>query len=285
MDWSERRTRFRNLIEGDRCVHPGSVFDAMSARIAEDLGFKIGMFAGSIASLAVLGAPDHIVLTLSEFAGQAYRICRAGNLAILVDADHGYGNALNVMRTVQELETAGVCAASIEDTELPQPFGSLGIPRMLSIEEGVGKMKAAVEARQDSKFVIAGRTSACIISDVNDCIDRAKAYEGAGVDMIFLAGVNSIDDIEAVAAEINLPMVIGGGPVPDLDHYSSIGVRVALQGHKPIMAAVQAVYDTLKSLRDGIPHADIEYYAKPDLLKQVTRDSDYDRWMSEFLSS
>ena len=131
MDWSARRTRFRALIEGDRCVHPGSVFDAMSARIAEDLGFEIGMFAGSTASLAVLGAPDHIVLTLPEFAGQAYRICRAGNLAILVDADHGYGNALNVMRTVEELETAGVSAASIEDTELPQPFGSVGTPRML----------------------------------------------------------------------------------------------------------------------------------------------------------
>ena len=103
MDWTERRTRFRTQIEGEKCVHPGSVFDAMSARIAEDLGFEIGMFAGSTASLAVLGAPDHIVLTLPEFAGQAYRICRAGNLAILVDADHGYGNALNVMRTVQEL--------------------------------------------------------------------------------------------------------------------------------------------------------------------------------------
>ena len=171
MDWTERRTRFRALIEGDRCVHPGSVFDAMSARIAEDLGFEIGMFAGSTASLAVLGAPDHIVLTLSEFG--RLRICRAGNLAILVDADHGYGNALNVMRTVEELETAGVCAASIEDTELPQP-GSVGTPRMLSIVKGASKMKAAVEARQDPKFVIAGRTSACTISDVDDCIARVK---------------------------------------------------------------------------------------------------------------
>ena len=88
---------------------------------------------------------SHVV----RIRGPAYRICRAGNLAILVDADHGYGNALNVMRTVEELETVGVCAASIEDTELPQPFGSVGTPRMLSIEEGAGKMKAAVEARQD----------------------------------------------------------------------------------------------------------------------------------------
>src|SRR6185369_8808629 len=104
MNWTERRERFRAILANGRCVHPGSVFDPISARIAEDLGFEIGMFAGSTASLTVLGAPDLIVLTLSEFAEQAYRICRAGDLALLVDADHGYGNALNVQRTVQELE-------------------------------------------------------------------------------------------------------------------------------------------------------------------------------------
>ena len=116
MNWTDRRERFRAILGGSRCVHPGSVFDPISARIAEDLGFEVGMFAGSVASFTVLGAPDLIVLTLSEFAAQAYRICWAGNLPLLVDADHGYGNALNVMRTVQELETAGVAAICIEDT-------------------------------------------------------------------------------------------------------------------------------------------------------------------------
>src|SRR5919199_3800597 len=118
MHWTERRERFRAILAGPRCVHPGSVYDAMSARIAEDLGFEVGMFAGSTASLAVLGAPDLIVLTLSEFADQAYRINRAGRLPLLVDADHGYGNALNVRRTVEELESGGICAMSIEDTVL-----------------------------------------------------------------------------------------------------------------------------------------------------------------------
>ena len=94
--------------------------------IAEGLGFEVGMFASSIASLTGLAAPDHIVLTLSEFAGQVYRICRASNVPLLVDVDHGYGNALNVMRTVEELETAGVAALSIENTELPQPYGFEG---------------------------------------------------------------------------------------------------------------------------------------------------------------
>jgi len=112
--WSERRGRLRAVLSGSQCVHPGSVFDPISARIAEDLGFEVGMFAGSIASFTVLGAPDIIVLTLSEFADQAHRICRAGDLPLLCDADHGYGNGLNVMRTVEELETAGVAALSIE---------------------------------------------------------------------------------------------------------------------------------------------------------------------------
>ncbi|MCH7889010.1 MAG: isocitrate lyase/phosphoenolpyruvate mutase family protein, partial [Proteobacteria bacterium] len=124
MRWTERRERLRALLAGRRCIHPGSVFDPISARIAEDLGFEVGMFAGSVASMVVLGAPDLIVLTLTEFAEQAHRICRAGNLPLLVDADHGYGNALNVKRTVEELETAGVAALTIEDTALPQSFGA-----------------------------------------------------------------------------------------------------------------------------------------------------------------
>src|SRR5687767_14616787 len=125
MHWTPRREAFRAVLAGDRCVHPASVFDPTSARIAEDLGFELGMFAGSIASLTVLGAPDLIVLTLSEFAQQALRINRAGNLPLLVDADHGYGNALNVKRTVEELETAGVAALTIEDTLLPTAFGEV----------------------------------------------------------------------------------------------------------------------------------------------------------------
>jgi carboxyvinyl-carboxyphosphonate phosphorylmutase len=186
-------------------VHPGSVFDPISARIAEDLGFEVGMFAGSIASFTVLGAPDIIVLTLSEFADQAHRICRAGNLPLLCDADHGYGNALNVMRTVEELETAGVAALSIEDTALPQPFGSQGKAQLLSVDEGVGKMRAALEARRDSGLVICGRTSAASMTGVADAIVRAKAYAAAGVDAIFLVGVKTRADLDAIAAEIKLP--------------------------------------------------------------------------------
>src|SRR3984893_9432331 len=137
MNWTERRERFRALMAGNRCVHTGSVYDAVASRIAEDLGFEVGIFSGSIGSMAVLGAPDLVVMTLTEFAAQANRVCRAGNLCLLVDADHGYGNALNVRRTVEELETAGICAMSIEDTVLPRPYGPSGKPTLIPIEEGI----------------------------------------------------------------------------------------------------------------------------------------------------
>ena len=147
MNWQPRREIFHSVLNSERCVYPGSVYDPLSARIAEKVGFEIGMFAGSIASLAVLGDPDHILITLSEFADQAYRINRASSIPLMVDADHGYGNALNVMRTVQELGNAGVSGLSVEDTDLPLTYGTDGKPTLLSVEEGMGKMKAAAEAR------------------------------------------------------------------------------------------------------------------------------------------
>ena len=283
--WTERRERFRAVLAGSHCVHPGSVFDPISARIAEELGFEVGMFAGSIASFTVLGAPDLIVLTLTEFADQARRICRAGNLPLLCDADHGYGNALNVMRTVEELETAGIAALSIEDTALPQPFGSKGKAQLLSIEEGVGKMRAAVAARHDSGLVIAGRTSAASITSVADAIARAKAYEAAGVDAIFLVGVKTRADLDAIAAEISLPLILGctGKELLDLAYLSERNVRVCLQGHQPFMAAVQAVHDTLKALREGTPADRLARVADDEMMKRLTRNGDYARWSKDWL--
>ena len=286
MDWTRRRERFRAILEGDTCVHPGSVFDPISARIAEDLGFEVGMFAGSVASMTVLGAPDLIVLTLSEFAGQAYRINRAGGLPLLVDADHGYGNALNVKRTVEELETAGVAALSIEDTDLPQPFGTVGRTRLLSIEEGVGKMRAALAGRQDPRLVIAGRTSAPAVTGIDDAIARARAYEATGVDAIFMVGIRTREDVAAVAGEVRLPLILGGvnPELSDRGWLAEHGVRVALQGHQPFAAAVNAVHETLKALREGTPPGDLPGVAPQDLMRRITRDADYRRSMEDFLS-
>ncbi len=286
MHWTPRRERFRAVLAGDRCVYPASVFDPVSARIAEDLGFEIGMLAGSIGSLAVLGAPDLIVLTLTELAEQALRINRAGALPLLVDADHGYGNALNVKRTVEELETAGVAALTIEDTALPQPFGEVGQTRLISLEEGVGKMRAALEGRQDPSLVVAARTSAMQVGGVEETIRRVRAYAAVGVDAVFLAGVNTRDQLDAVAAEVKLPLLLArvAPAIADLDYLSQRNVRVALQGHLPFMAMMQAVHDTMKALRDGVPPNKVPGVAPEEVVKRLTRDEDYRRWTQEFLS-
>ena len=286
MNLTDRRQRFRSILEGNRCVHPGSVFDPISARIAEDLGFEVGMFAGSIASGTVLGAPDLIVLTLTEFAQQIHRICRAGDLSLFVDADHGYGNALNVRRTVEELETAGVSGLTIEDTVLPLSFGSAGEGNLISVEEGVGKMKAALSARQDPTLCIAGRSSALRFGGLEEAIKRTKAYEQAGVDAMFLAGAQTKDEVLAVRAETTIPLILGGagGELSDLDFLGKAGVKVALQGHLSFQASIKAVYDTMKSLRDGVSPGDLQdNLAASALMDQVTRRSDYSQWTNDFL--
>ena len=286
MNLTRRRERYRSILTGDQCIYPGSVFDPISARIAEDLGFEVGMFAGSIASGTVLGAPDLIVLTLTEFAQQIHRICRASDLSLMVDADHGYGNALNVMRTVEELETAGVAALTIEDTVLPRAFGAAGQEQLISLEEGVGKMKAALAARQDPALVIVARTGALRISGISDTIHRAKAYQAAGVDAVFLVGLQTNEELGAVHAEVEIPLLLGGvsGELTDLQFLAANGVRIALQGHLAFQAAVKAVYDTLKALREGVPPADLApRLASAELMSQVTRQQDYSRWTAEFL--
>ena len=283
MHWTDRREASRAVIGGTECIHPGSVFDAMSARIAEDLGFEVGMFAGSTASLTVLGAPDLIVLTLSEFAAQAYRINRAGKLPLMVDADHGYGNALNVMRTVQELETAGVAGMMVEDTILPRTFGEKK-PGLIAIEEGIGKMRAALRAREDKSMVIIGRTSAAALTSPEDALARAKAYQAVGVDAMFFAGGVTPAFLDAAHAELRIPIMLGGGGMPDRATLASKGVRIALQGHQPIMAAVQAVHDTLKALRDGTKPSDLKGVASAETMARVTREGDYKAWTDEFLN-
>ncbi len=252
----------------------------MSARIAWDLGFEIGVLAGSTASLAVLGAPDLIVLTLTELAEQARRIGRAAGLPLLVDADHGYGNALNVMRTVQELETAGVAALTIEDTELPRPFGPVGT-RLLPLDEGIGKIKAALAARVDPALVVVARTGALALTGLDDAVIRVRAYAALGADAIFLTGLQDLAQLDAIAGAVKLPLIIAGSN--NLGIQALPGVRITLQGHQPIMAAVKATYAALKALRDGVTPGSLPGLPSEALVRQVTRREDYDGWMQRFL--
>jgi carboxyvinyl-carboxyphosphonate phosphorylmutase len=284
MTFRKRRDALRSILSGPACVRPGSVYDAISIRIAEDLGFEVGMFGGSVASLAVLGDPDVTLITLTELAEQMRRMSRAAALPVLVDADHGYGNALNVRRTVQELETAGAAGLTIEDTLLPQAYGQAKT-QLISLEEGVGKMKAALDGRADPSLVIVGRTGAASISSLDDAIARARAYQATGVDALFFTGIKTRNELEAIAAATTLPIVLGGAPeeMSDPDYLRDRRVRIALQGHAPVAAATQAVYETLKALREGLPPKDLKRLASSELTGRVTREVDVKARLAKFL--
>jgi carboxyvinyl-carboxyphosphonate phosphorylmutase len=284
MAYRKRREALRSILSGPRCIRPGSVYDAISIRIAEDLGFEVGMFGGSVASLAVLGDPDIALITLTELAEQMRRMSRAASLPVLVDADHGYGNALNVRRTVQELDAAGAGGLTIEDTLLPQTFGEKKT-QLISLEEGVGKMKAAVDGRGDPSLVILARTGAASITSLGDAIERARAYEATGVDGLFFTGIKNRAELDAIAQATRLPIVLGGAPeeMNDLDYLRERRVRIALQGHAPIAAATQAVYETLKALREGTPPKNLKGLASSELTARVTRDAETKKRTSELL--
>jgi oxaloacetate decarboxylase len=284
MAFRKRRDALRKILSGSACIRPGSVYDATSIRIAEDLGFEVGMFGGSVASLAVLGDPDIALITLTELAEQMRRMSRAASLPVLVDADHGYGNALNVRRTVQELDAAGAAGLTIEDTLLPQAFGQIKT-QLISLEEGVGKMKAALDGRGDPTLVIMARTGAPSVTSLDDAIARAKAYQAVGVDALFFTGIKARGELEAIAAVTTLPIVLGGAPEEMLEpnYLAAQRVRIALQGHAPFAAATQAVYDTLKALREGTLPKNLKGLASPELTARVTRDVAIKASSAEFL--
>jgi oxaloacetate decarboxylase len=285
MAFRKRREALRSILSGMRCIRPGSVYDAISIRIAEDLGFEVGMFGGSVASLAVLGDPDVALITLTELAEQMRRMSRAATLPVLVDADHGYGNALNVRRTVQELEAAGAGGLTIEDTLLPQAFGEKKT-QLISLEEGVGKMKAAVDGRSDPTLVILARTGAISVTSLGDAIERARAYQETGVDGLFFTGIRSRDEVEAISAATRLPIVLGGAPeeMIDLDWLKDKRVKIALQGHAPFAAATQAVYETLKALREGTLPKQLKGLASAELTNRVTREAETKAQLAAFLA-
>ncbi|WP_349969547.1 oxaloacetate decarboxylase [Pseudomonas caspiana] len=276
------RQNFRALLASQTCFETASVFDPMSARIAADLGFEVGILGGSVASLQVLAAPDFALITLSEFAEQATRIGRVAQLPVIADADHGYGNALNVMRTVEELERAGVAALTIEDTLLPAQFGRKSTD-LITIEEGIGKVKAALEARIDPELSIIARTNAGVLP-VKDIIERTKAYEKAGADGICIVGINDFEHLEQISEHLSVPLMLvtyGNPKLNDSQRLASLGVRIIVKGHGAYFAAIKATYDSLRAQRQ-VTHSTSNLSAT-ELTHTYTLPENYVAWAKEFM--
>lgn len=279
----QRRERFREILSRDEITRPASIYDAISARLAEDAGFDLGILSGSVANQAILGAPDLALATLSEVAEQARRISRGSSLPFWIDADHGYGNAFSVMRTIEDLEAAGASAVSIEDTHLPRPFGGTATA-LISIDEFSGKLCAAVRARQDPSFVVIGRTASFDREGMEAAKRRIESCNEAGVDCIHIAGRATPDELQALASVTNLP-IIANGEIADSPVALACGVRIAEWNHVPFSAVINTLRDSYAYLLAGGAAADLQQKggASTQLTRVALSHDHYDDAAHQFL--
>jgi carboxyvinyl-carboxyphosphonate phosphorylmutase len=280
--FTERRQRLREIISAATITNPGTVYDGVSARTAQLAGYEVGLMGGSIVSHTVLSAPDIMLITLSELAEQVRRACRVSDISLMVDADHGYGNALNVARTVQEIEAAGASSLSIEDTLLPQRFGQG--TEVISREEFEGKLRAAVSARVDPRFVVVGRIEAMLLLGFDEVLARAEICNRAGVDLIFARGGIDQAQLEQLSSITDLPFQLQAGKIPD-DVLIKNRVRLVGYGHVAFMTMLKGLYEGQKHMHDQKSLAGLEDKVLPvELQKQVLGEAGYNAMVKEFLT-
>ena len=248
-----RRRRLRELLRGPRILIAPGAYDGLSARLVEQAGFDVCYMTGSGVANSQLGEPDLGLTTMSEMATQASRMCAAMTLPLIADADTGYGGVLNVRRTVQEYERAGVAALHIEDQVFPKRCGHFAGKAVIPLEEMVGKIRAALEARTDPDLVIIARTDSRAVEGFDAAMARARAYEEAGADMLFVEAPQSIEEMRAITNSFQVPLVanmVEGGATPILpdSELESLGYKVVLHAGSLLRSAAFAVQETLRHL-------------------------------------
>ena len=286
MTFANQRKQFRNYLNGSNIGYPISVFDPISARIADHLKIDLGILGGSVASAAILAAPDIMVLTLSELSDQVERICRVSDISLMVDADNGYGNALNTSRTIQELERAGAAAITIEDAALPSQYGNADTS-LISCEEMMGKLRAATDAKRDPNTVIIARTNGLSTTTLDDTSKRVSAYSTLNVDAIMLVGAKEYGDIESIRSNTHLPLVLGSASdkLKEQSFLSKNNVKIVLTGHQPFFTAMKTLYESLKHLKDGgDPSVLKEQSIAAELQKAILNSGEYQRQQKDYLS-
>lgn len=235
-------------------VLPG-VFDALSAKIAEHVGFEAMFQTGYGSSAALLGMPDFGLLNSGETVDNAMRIIRAVRVPVLVDADTGYGNPLNVWRLVRDLESLGAAGIFLEDQVWPKRCGHMAGKGVIPRDEYIPKLKAALEARRSKDFIIVARTDARAPVGLEEAIERGKAYRKAGADVIFVEAPRSVEELKKVANEIDAPLVanmIEDGATPNLSasELLRIGYRIAVFPLSAIYSATFAMRQVLTELKN-----------------------------------
>lgn len=205
---SHVRERFRSVLARPTCTLAANIFDPLSARIAHMLEYDVCVLSGSVGKVANLTVPDLVLSNMSDVVDHCRRITRIADVSLMVDAEDGFGNAVNVMRTVKELDAAGVSAIEIEDNIVPKQF-HVSHPGLVSKAEQVGKLKAAAAARTDSTTVVVARTSALAECSLDEALDRIRAYADTGAEALMLVGVHrGRADLEAVHQATPLPLCV-----------------------------------------------------------------------------
>jgi 2-methylisocitrate lyase-like PEP mutase family enzyme len=249
------RKQLRSLVEARRGIIVPGAFNALSAKVIADLGFEAIYVTGAGVTNMWFGMPDQGFMGLHEIADHTARIRDAVDVPLIVDADTGFGNALNVRHTVRVLERAGADCIQLEDQVAPKRCGHFSGKEVISTEEAVSKIKAAVDARQDPDFLIMARTDAAATLGFEAAIERAQKFAEAGADILFVEAVTEAEQVRALPQRLAKPqlmnMVIGGRtPIFNADQLGELGYGIVLYANAALQGAVAGMQKTLTVLRD-----------------------------------
>ena len=274
---SRARESFREVLSRPECTLAANIFDPLSARIAHLLDYEVCVLSGSVGKAANLGVPDGVLSNMSDVVDHCRRITRIADVSLMVDAEDGFGNAVNVVRTVREMEAAGVAGIEIEDNFVPRRF-NVADPGLVSTEEQVGKLEAAVEARTDPTTVIVARSAALGLCPLDEALERVRAYSQTGAEALMLTGAQSREQLEAVHQATSLPLCVLSPPADARNDQAFLNsnMRILMLGNPTFAVAVKAIHDSLKHLKDGGALEDLAgQQAPPDLLRQVNRTDEF----------
>ena len=259
------RARLRELLAASAPLVAPGAYDALSARLVEQAGFDAVYMTGFGTTASLIGRPDVGLLSGAEMVDNARRIAAAVDVPVIADADTGYGNALNVVRTVQLYEQAGVAGIQLEDQVMPKKCGHMSGKALIGVDEMVGKVRAACRARRDPDFLVIARTEALIAGwGLEEALVRARAYADAGADLLFVEAPTSEADVEGVAKELAgvAPLVFNwaeGGRTPPLSlaRMTELGFALVIYPIGTLLAATAGIRSLLATLhRDGVPSLD-----------------------------
>jgi 2,3-dimethylmalate lyase len=248
------RRSLRTLLQGDQTIVAPGVYDAWSAKLVEDAGFQAVYMSGMAVTGSLLGAPDLGLLTMTEMVNRASAIAKAVKIPVIADADNGYGGPLNVMRTVEDYEAAGVAAIHIEDQVIPKRCGYYPEKELVEPNEMVNRIKATLEARESDEFLIIARSDAIAVEGIEEAIKRAQLYKESGADAIFIEAIESIDQIRLIREEVSgvlmINMVEGSKtPLLNIIQLGEIGYKIVIFSGSLLRVASFAMKKYLENLR------------------------------------